>query len=258
MNISHIKDMKLNLSALSAVGVMSLALLSPSALRAEDTQGLVLPFKLVSVSSPVMQDIIREIRVEEGDVVKEGQVLAQLDNAKEALDVEQYSKMIQRREFEAKGIDALFKDKMVSQEVALEKKTDLELTRIQKKAAVERFEEKTIKAPLSGIVVKKYKEAGEAVDRVEKLFDIINIDKVYLQFYLDPKLMDSVKVGAKVPVRFDLPAASKGSYSAEISFVEPRIDAASGLFRVKLLLDNQDHQIKAGMHCVADFSKLEP
>jgi len=248
----------MNLSLFSAAGITGLALLNPlSTLNAQETQGLVLPFKLVSVSSPVMQDILREISVEEGDVVREGQVLAQLDSAKEALDVQQYTKLIERREFESKGVDSLLKDKMVSQDVALEKKTDLELAKIQQKVAAERLSEKTIKAPLSGIVVKKYKEAGEAVDRVEKLFDIINIDKVYLQFYLDPKFMDSVKVGAKVPVKFDLPASANHNYSAVVSFVEPRIDAASGLFRVKLLLDNQAHEIKAGMHCTADFSKLE-
>jgi multidrug efflux pump subunit AcrA (membrane-fusion protein) len=67
--------------------------------------------------------------------------------------------------------------------------------------------------------------------------------------------MDTVKVGAKVPVKFDLPKAAE--YTASVAFVEPRIDAASGLFRVKLLLDNQNHEIKAGMHCTADFSKLE-
>jgi RND family efflux transporter MFP subunit len=247
--------MKLKLPILPLVGLLALGPHSP--LRALESQGLVLPFKQVSVSSPVMQDIIREIAVEEGDKVSEGQVLAQLENAKEELDVQQYTKMVERREFEAKGMRELLKDKMVSQDTALEKNTELELAKIARKLAAVRLEEKTIKAPLSGTVVKKYKEAGEAVDRVEKLFDIINIDKVYLQFYLEPKLMDSVQVGKKVAVKFDSQSSGSATHLAEISYVEPRIDAASGLFRVKLLLDNQNHEIKAGMRCTADFSKLE-
>ena len=96
--------MKLNLSAsLLYAGIgMGLCL---SQIHAQESQGLVLPFKLVSVSSPVVQDIIREIAVEEGDVVREGQVLAQLESAKEALDVEQYNKLIERRSFESKGVE---------------------------------------------------------------------------------------------------------------------------------------------------------
>lgn len=247
--------MNLKFPILPLLGLLGLGALSP--LLAQESQGLVLPFKQVSVSSPVMQDIIREIAVEEGDVVREGQVLAQLENAKEELDLQQYTKLVERREFEAKGMRELLKDKMVSQDVALEKNTELEMAKIQQKLAAVRLQEKTVKAPLSGIVVKKYKEAGEAVDRVEKLFDVINIDKVYLQFYLEPKLMDSVKVGRKVPVKFDAAKADAPKHLAVISFVEPRIDAASGLFRVKLLLENQDHEIKAGMRCTADFSKIE-
>jgi RND family efflux transporter MFP subunit len=138
----------------------------------------------------------------------------------------------------------------------LEKQTDLELAKIQKKLAQTALNEKIIRSPLSGTVVKKYKEPGESVDRVDKLFDVVNIDKVYVQFYLDTKFMDKITVGAKVPVRFPaLPSSQE--YVGTVSFIDPRIDAASGLFRVKLLLDNPSHLIKAGMRGQADFTKIE-
>jgi membrane fusion protein (multidrug efflux system) len=224
---------------------------------AEETQGLVIPFKQVSVSSPVLQDVIAEIYVEEGDTVKQGQPLARLIHEKEELDVEQYAKLIERRSFEAKGMETLWKEKMASQESALEKLTDLELAKIQHKLALSRLNEKMIKAPLSGIVVKKYKEVGEGVERVEKLFDIVNIDQVFVQFYLDPKLMDRMKPDAKVNVRFPTLPKEKQEYSGTVSFIDPRIDAASGLFRVKVLIDNPRHEIKAGMRGQADFSNLQ-
>lgn len=223
-------------------------------LLADEVQGLVIPFKQVSVSSPI-QDIIMQVAVEEGDVVKEGQLLVKLASDKEELDVQQYQKLIERREFEARGAETLFKEKMASKETMLEKQTELDLARLQSRLAVAKLNEKTIKAPLAGIVVKKYKESGEAVDRVEKLIDIVNIDKVYIQVYLDPKLMPVIKADGKVPVRFPVLDGSV-DHVATVSFIDPRIDAASGLFRVKLLLNNADHQIKAGMRAQADFSKL--
>jgi membrane fusion protein (multidrug efflux system) len=227
-----------------------------SLVHADETQGLVLPFKQVTVSSPVLQDIIKDINVQEGDQVHEGQVLAQLMNDKEQLEVDLYQKKIERAEFEYKGMDTLAKEHMASKESALEKQTDLELEKIQHKLAQAALDEKTIRSPLSGIVVKKYKEAGEAVDRTDKLFDIVNIDKIYVQFYLDPKFMDKIPPDAKVTVRFpSLPSGSQ-EYNATVAFIDPRIDAASGLFRVKLLLDNPNHEIKAGMRGQADFSKV--
>jgi RND family efflux transporter MFP subunit len=160
-----------------------------------------------------------------------------------------------QRKFTAEGAQKLFTEKIGSKETALEKQTELELAKIQLAAAEVRLKEKTIRAPLSGIVVKKYKEAGEAVDRVEKLLDVVNIDQVYVQFYLDPKLMQTMKQDAEIPVRF--PVIGNQDFTGKVSFIDPRIDAGSGLFRVKVLIENKDHHVKAGMRGVADFAKLK-
>ena len=238
--------------------VLFFTLLTSSSLfaaQADEVQGLVLPFKQVSVSSPVLQDNIKDIEVEEGDQVKQGDVLAHLLNDREQLDVKRCENLIKRAEFEYKGMKTLADEKLATQDAEVEKETDLEAAKLECQLAQHALDEKTIKSPLSGIVVKRYKEPGESVDRTEKLFDIVNIDQVYIQFYLDPSLIEKLVVGDKIPVRF--PAAKDGAreYQAAVSFIDPRIDAASGLFRVKLLLDNPNHDIKAGMRGEADFGK---
>jgi len=222
--------------------------------RAEEIQGLVMPFKQVSVASPVLQEVVDSVLVEEGDAVKEGQVIVQLRAEREALQVEMDKKLVEQREFTAKGAAALSKEKMMSREKVLETETEMELAKIKLRASEVTLKEKTIRSPLAGIVVKKYKEAGESVDRVEKLVDIVSIDQVYVQFYLDPKLMTAVKVDQVVPVRF--PVLREQKFDGKVSFVDPRIDAGSGLFRVKLLVDNPGHVIKPGMRGTADFSQL--
>lgn len=221
---------------------------------AQDVQGLVLPLKQVSVASPVFQEVIDNVLVEEGDTVREGQVIVQLRAEKEALEVELSKKLVEQREFSAKGAEALAKDRMMSREAVLEKQTELELAKIKLATANVVLKEKTVRAPLSGIVVKKYKEAGESVERVEKLVDIINIDQVYVQFYLDPKLMTSIK--NQQPVTIRVPVADNAIFEGKVSFVDPRIDASSGLFRIKVLVDNPHRTIKPGMRALADFAKL--
>lgn len=223
--------------------------------RADDTQGLVLPIKQVSVSSPVLQEVIEHVLVEEGDAVKENQILIELRKEKEELEVKQAQQIVEQKKFTAEGAQKLFKEKIGSQEAALEKQTEWELAKIQLAQAEVRLKEKTIRAPLSGIVVKKYKEAGEAVDRVEKLLDVVKIDQVYVQFYLDPKLMQSVRQDMEIPVRFAV--IGNQNFTGKVSFIDPRIDAGSGLFRVKLLVENADHRIKSGMRGTADFSKIK-
>ncbi len=234
--------------------IVSLAGLSQLvAAPAEEVQGVVLAVKQVSVSSPVLQEVIKEVLVEEGDAVKEGQVLVQLENAKEELAVQEGERLVENAEFIAKGTESLHKDKMGSREQMLKAKTELELAKIRLAAAQVSLKEKTIRAPLSGIVVKKHKEAGEAVDRVEKLIDLVNIDQVYVQCYVNPKLLPRLQQGAEVPVRISEPINAQ--FMGKIDFIAPNIDASSGLLRVKVLIDNPEHTIKAGLKGIATFGK---
>ena len=235
---------------------LALSLLALVPVRAEETQGLVFPIKSVSVSSPVLQEVIESVNVEEGNDVAEGQVLVQLRHAKEELTVKEGERVVEATEFVYKGAKSLFDQKMGSKEQMLKTQTDWERAKIQLALAQEQLREKTIHSPLAGIVVKKYKEAGESVDRVEKLMDIVNIDQLYVQFYLDPKLLQTLKEGQPVTIR--VPVMNDAQFTGKINFIDPRIDATSGLFRIKVQLENPDHKIKAGMRAMADFTKDKP
>ncbi|MGC3990427.1 MAG: efflux RND transporter periplasmic adaptor subunit [Chthoniobacteraceae bacterium] len=247
--------MRFSLFPWSGALAATLLLLSSAFLSAEPVQGLVLPFKEVSISSPPeRQDVIQSIKVEEGDVVKKGEILAQLDDRAAKLDVEDAKQKIKQAEFTAKGMQQLLQEKMVSKDATLAKETDLELANTLYKAAQLYLDEKSIRSPLDGIVVKRYKEEGEAADKIEKMFDVVNIDKVYVQFYLDPRWMQRLHAGQEIKLHLPL-LSEHPQFIGTVAFMDPRIDAASGLFRIKLLVDNPDHLIKAGMRAEVDFDQ---
>lgn len=220
---------------------------------AEETQGLINPVVSVSVSSPVLQEVIEAVQVEEGDTVKMGQPLVKLRSAKEELAVQEGRKLVENAEFVARGSAQLAKESMLSKEQALKSQTELDLARIRMQLAEEQLKEKTIRSPINGIVVKKYKEAGESVDRVEKLLDVVDIDQVLVQFYLSPKYLQTLQI--KQPISVRIPDLDNLTLKGEINFLDPRVDASSGLFRVKVLIDNREHKVKAGLKAVADFAK---
>jgi membrane fusion protein, multidrug efflux system len=230
-----------------------LALSLAGALQAEPTQGVVKPFKLISVPSPVLQEIISEMNVEEGSEVQKGQVLVQLRNDREKLDVQLSEKLIDLKRFIAIGQEKLFQEKMGSEEKSREARTELEIAELTMQAKRVTLEEKTIRATLSGVVVKKYKEAGEAVDRAEKLLDIMNYDQVFVEFYVIPELRKSMNTNDKARVK--VVELDNVDVEGKIDFIDPRNDAASGLVRIRVLLDNKDHRIKPGMKSTADFGK---
>ncbi len=221
--------------------------------HAEPVQGIVRPIKSVTIQSPVLQENITEMHAEEGMEVRKGDVLVQLRNDREKLDVKLSQKVIDLKRFIAQGQEKLFKEKMGSEEKALEARTELEAAEVTLEAKQVALDEKTVRAPMDGVVVKKYKESGEAVDRTEKLLDIINYDQVYIEFFVKPELRRMLKTSDTVKVRVaDLDNAE---FAGKIEFIDPRNEAGSGFIRVKVLLENPQHQIKPGMKSNAEFGR---
>jgi membrane fusion protein (multidrug efflux system) len=221
--------------------------------HAEPVQGVVHAIKQVGVSAPVIQEIITKVLVREGDTVKEGDVIVELRREREELDVKLSEKLIDHKRFIARGQQKLYKEEMGSEERALAAKTDLEIAELQLEAKRIALREKTVVAPLSGRVVKKYKEAGESVAREEKLVDIINTDKVTVRFNVPPAQRRLLKEQAAVDVKInDLDGAA---FSGRITFIDPRNDLTSTTVPVWVEIDNADHRISPGMRGVADFGK---
>jgi RND family efflux transporter MFP subunit len=231
--------------------VFLLAALAPG--YADPVPGVIMPFKQVSVPSPVLQEVITEINVEEGSEVQEGQILVQLRNEREKLDVQLTEKSIELRRFVAQGQEKLFQEKVGSEEKAREARTELQMAEVTLEAKKVALAEKTIRSTLSGVVVKKYKEVGEAVDRQEKLMDIINYDQVHIRFDVRPELRKTLSMDK--PVRITVSDLDNAEVTGRIIFIDPRNDAAGGTIRIKVAVENKDHRIKPGMKCSADFAK---
>lgn len=215
--------------------------------------GLVIAFHEVTVCSPV-QEIIEEVLVREGDAVNKGTPLIRLLQQRELLEVQRSEAVVEKTAFDAKASQALAKDRLVPAEQAIEKEVEHRLAGIELAQAKVRLAEKTIVSGIDGIVARLYKEAGESVDRVEKVAEVVNIERVYLKFLLDQAELVRLRAGMRVPVRVPL-VPELGEVEAVVDFVDPVIDAASGLFRVKLLLDNPGLRLRPGMKVEGDFGR---
>jgi len=233
---------------LSHLALAALALGFVATARAEALRfdGLVLPFKEVVVSSPV-QSTIQSLAYKEGDSVRIGAVLARLYARIEELDMHRAKAALEKREFDFKGSKNLYADKIISEDEALKNKIELELARLQAEQAAELFNQRTILAPITGIVVERMREVGESVTATQPLFRLVDIDQVYVQFYLHSEQLIRLKVGDALKIRCTGIAAGSDTFTGKVDFIDPRVDAASGLLRVKVLVDNPKHVIMPGL-----------
>jgi len=240
-------------------GIFLLALfISPGVVPAQELtsrEGVAEPYKTVTLSASI-REIIREIHVEEGDRVEAGEVLVNLRSEKQQFAVERYDQMISKAEFDFHAAQRLFEQKVASRDDAFAK--EVELKRLQAELGIAKSElaDREIKAPVSGVVVRKFKESAESIAENDPILQLIVTDQLLLLFHLEAGMLPSIKLGEEIPVRFpEIPMIPDSV--AEVNFIDPEIDSRSGLFRVRLLLDNSSGLVRPGLSVEADFRSVQ-
>ena len=231
-----------------------------------------------SVVSSRIQGVISDLRVEEGSVVKEGDVLATLDNAdylaaitKAKADIE-YAKAdlaeAQRQERIQEGLhregvtsqDALdaAKSKVALSEAAIEQ----DKANLQVQQANLSFT--TIRAPFAGVVVKKMTEAGESVAPIPPGVNISTssgaivaiADMNSLEAEVDVNESNVAQLSSGQPAEIQVQAIPDHNYKGVLRQVIPTADRTKATVTVKVSILNKDKYLKPEMSCNVTF--LQP
>jgi RND family efflux transporter MFP subunit len=219
-----------------------------SVAQAASYNGLVLPVRAVTIASPV-EGRVQVMEVREGDRVEEGALLLSLYAGMEQLEAKRSAAAVEKREFEYKSSKNLFEEKVISEDEALQSRIELDLARLTLAMAEERVEQRRLKSPISGIVVERQFEVGEMVRPAEPILEVVDLTEVFVQFYVQAEDLAVLQVGQGASVVF--PSLDRSQvFEGPIDFIDPRVDAASGLSRVRVRLQNPDGVIKAGIRAV--------
>ena len=214
-------------------------------------EGVAKPLRMVTLSAS-LREVITQITVEEGDRVKVGQVLVNLEAAKEKVAVERLGLMLEKAVFDYNAAKRLYEQNVSSKDEALAKELEMKRLKAEIKIAEAEVKEREVCSPLNGVVVHRFHEPGEAVNEAEPMLELIDVDRLLLLFNLETPLLTRLKLGQEIEVNF--PEISPPvQRRAKIQFIDPQVDARSGLFRVRLLLDNQDGAARPGMKASAKF-----
>jgi membrane fusion protein (multidrug efflux system) len=220
-------------------------LLSVTSATGKEVLGIVLPFKEVVVSAST-ENTVQKLEVEIGSEVKKGDILARLDSRIHELQVKRFERVLTLSNTTYQSTSQLVKDDIISKEEALKAEIERDLAQTQLEVAKVELSQQTIHSPMNGIIVEALKEEGEMVKKTEEMFVLINIDKVYLQLFLPAEVAYSIQKDQELEIHFPV-MPEKKNFKGKVYFIDPRIDATSGLLRTRILLDNPNHEIKAGM-----------
>ncbi|MCZ7598756.1 MAG: efflux RND transporter periplasmic adaptor subunit [Gammaproteobacteria bacterium] len=137
----------------------------------------------------------------------------------------------------------LYRENFTSEYSVDEAVTEARLAEVELARARTILRQKTLRSPITGIVVERLAEVGEFVSDNE-ILNLVQLDPLHVEVVLPVERLDSVAVGTTATVYPAEPVG--GEYEAEVTTVDQVIDAASGTFGVRLALPNPDGVLPAG------------
>lgn len=239
------------------------------------------PSMVVELSSRV-DGIIETVLVERGSVIEPDTVVAKLESGAEAVAVEHARA---RSEMEAeirslkaslaygwrnhKRLNELHKKQSISTDEIDRAKTETRvakhklqqaeenkrLAELELARAEQTLKRHTIRSPIGGVVAERYLNPGESVED-RPVVKVVQIDPLKVEVVMPVSEFGRIKPGQQAVVRPE--ASIGGRHESTVSIVDPIIDAASGTFRVTLMLPNPEHKLTSGLRCQVNFLTKPP
>lgn len=124
---------------------------------------------------------------------------------------------------------------------------EAELSRAQARAdrIEDEIQRSTIRAPITGFVVKKHVDVGAWVELGDQIVDLIALDPVFITGPVGEREIGRVRPGQRAALTVD--AHPGRHFEGAVTAVVPGADATSRTFPVKVTVKNPDGVLKAGM-----------
>ncbi|MBK7998794.1 MAG: efflux RND transporter periplasmic adaptor subunit [Verrucomicrobia bacterium] len=221
-------------------------LAAATAHAAETAPGITEPILDVTLSTPV-PGIVTTRKFKEGDFIKEGEVLLELDKRIEELEADRRRVVRDQKKSDYDGTAKLFKSTAgVSKEELEKKEAEYRVAAVEYDMAVEGLRRRQLLSPLAGTIVELNLEVGEACQAYQPLARVVDTRRCYFTTNVEARHAAKFKNGQTARLELDT-AGAPVAVEGKVFFVSPVVDPASGLQRVKVLFENADGKIQPGI-----------
>lgn len=215
----------------------------PAADNAIEASGIVVPCEQIELAA-ASDGILDVVNLSEGDRVKKGEALGNLNLASAEVELTRRKLIAEKLGSTFASAKRLYTDKIMSKDDYDQAEIEFLTAKTERDLAEILYQEKFIKAPFEGYVLRLLKKKGEAVQRLETVAKLVSIRQLNVIIYLDADKIQKVYEGQKVEARID--GVSGQVFNGVVATVDPVIDPGSGLFRVKISIENPEEKVRSG------------
>lgn len=198
----------------------------------------------VNVTSKT-SNVVTAVMFRDGERVKRGQILVQLDDAQQRADVAAAeaavaeSERLYNRSRELMATEALSKSQFDQLEATLKANS------ARLRAANARLEDTVIRAPFSGRVGLRSVSVGTLISPGDVITTLDDTSVIKLDFSVPENFLASLREG--LSVRATAPAFPGRTFSGKVASIDSRVDMNTRSVTVRALLANEDGALRPGM-----------
>lgn len=220
--------------------------------------GSLTPLTQATVKSKV-SGVVLETTVQEGMTVTAGQVIARLDAAElraraaqQQASLDEASARLALAKKNNVNSEALLKQNYISRNAYDTTQNSVDLAQAAVAAARAQLDmaqialaDATLKAPLSGVVSKRYVQAGEKLAPDMPVMAIVNLSQLTLEAQVPASEIPRIHVGQDV--RFRVDGFDQRDFLGKVARINPTTEAGSRAMLVYISVNNADGTLRGGM-----------
>jgi len=189
--------------------------------------------------------VLIKLFVEEGQAVKAGQVLAQLEQDTARAKLAQSEAQMRKADASFAYNEKAIQKQLIPQRDYDQTKFDMQNLRAAYEEARLNLQFTTITAPVDGVIAERSVKLGNLIQVNQNLFRIVGMDPLQAVLNVPERQLGILKAGQTVALEADALPGQK--FAGSILRIAPVVDSASGTFRVTCEFHDKTATLKPGM-----------
>jgi len=194
---------------------------------------------------PEVDGEVTSIQMTEGETVKKGSLILQIDESKQQATVAEAEADFRLSEDTLRRADMLLADGTISKQEHDQTHAAYRRSEAALNLARKRLTEYTLTAPFDGILGRRFVSVGQYVSPQTVLVRIYDLDRMKLDFSVPERYSARIKPGQTLSL--SVTAHGEEKFSGEIYLVEPQVEVTTRSVQVRAYIPNSDHRLKPGM-----------
>jgi RND family efflux transporter MFP subunit len=190
--------------------------------------------------------VIKTLRVREGQQVKKGELLAEIELAEVNAQVEQARQLAAKAKRDMERGERLYDDQVISLEQLQDLRTQASVAQAQLKSAEFNRGYAVITAPGDGVILRKLAEEREVVPAGQAVLSMGTHDRGYIvRAALSDRDVVQLKLGDPAEIRMD--AYPDQSIAGSLTEISRAADSRSGMFPIEVRFDSVPVPLASGL-----------